>query len=206
MKYILLLLVLFSVNIFPQTFDIRGSMGISFMSTPSLRDYLNQNYRTGAELGSFNSAVNFGIESNYYFSESFAAGVELLYVLNSYSFSSDIGKRELTSVFLMPGFVASYVIAGTGYNFKFGGGAGLRLSYINEDFDFYTVDHTSAGFGFLLKTEGNTLLGGNLYANIGAELRYDINGSFIAGRASGINVNLDSFSAGLRLGLTYFIY
>jgi hypothetical protein len=205
MKYTILILVLFSVTLFPQILDVRGSMGIIFMSTPSLRDYLNQQYRTGAELSSFNSAVNFGVESNYYLSDSFAAGMEFVYVLNSFSFTNIDGKRELTNIILMPSLVASYVLAGAGYNFKFGGGAGLRFSNVNENFPLYSIDHSSTGFGLLLKTDGNTLLGGNLYANIGAEMRYDVNGSFIAGRSSDIEVNLDSFSVALRLGLTYFI-
>jgi hypothetical protein len=205
MKNTIFLLILITGIILPQNLDIRGSMGINFISTPSLRDYLNQNFRTGDELSTFNSAVNFSAESNYYLSENLAAGIEVAYVLNSFTFFSDIGTRELTSIFILPSLTAYYVISGFGYNFKFGGGAGPRLSYINEVFTFYSEDHTSMGFGFLLKAEGNTLLGGDLYANIGADLRYDLNGSFTAGRLSNREVDLVSFSAGIRLGLTYFI-
>jgi hypothetical protein len=206
MKYTLLLFVLVSVYVFPQQIDFRASMGINFVSSPSLRDYLNQNYRTGAELGSFNSAVNFSVESNFYISDNFAAGIEAAYELNSFAFSSDIGKRELTAVILMPSFTAYYVLSGTGYNFKFGGGVGPRFALVNETFTLYSEDHNSVGLGFLIKADGNTLLGGNLYANIGADLRYNLPGSFTAGRSSGIEVNLDSFAAGIRLGLTYIIF
>jgi hypothetical protein len=198
--------VIFLGVLYPQTLDMRGSMGINLVTTPSLRDYINQIYRTGPEIGTFNTAINFSAEPNYYFNKSAAAGIEVAYVLNSFNFLSDFGRRELTTMFIMPTLTVYYVLSGAGYNFKFGGGAGYRLSVIEEKFSLYTQTHNVSGFGFLLKTDGNTLLSGDLYANIGADIRYDINGNFTAGRNTNIEVDLASFSVGLRLGLTYFIF
>jgi hypothetical protein len=56
--------------------------------------------------------------------------------------------------------------------------------------------------GFLLKADGNTLLSGSLYANIGADLRYDINGKY-TNAGTGREIKLDAFSVGIRLGITY---
>jgi hypothetical protein len=104
-----------------------------------------------------------------------------------------------------------YVIAGAGYNFKLGGGVGLR--FVNADQRIRGINisetYTSTGFGFILKAQGNTLLGGNLYANIGAQLRYDINGEPeneagpLYNGAVSENVNFYSLSAGVSLGVTY---
>jgi hypothetical protein len=201
MKIYILFFLILTGNLFAQTIDLRGSMGINFMAAPSLRDYLNQNYRTGAEYAYFNSAINFSVETNYYVTEKFAAGIEAAYVFNSYNYT-EIGRKELTTAYLMPSFTAYYVLSGTGYNFKFGGGAGPRLVYITETQFNTDTEYSSTGIGFLLKADGNTLLDGNLYANIGADLRYDVNGSFTSVR----KVDLDSFSAGIRLGLTYIIF
>lgn len=183
--------------------DLRGSMGISFTSTPQLTDYLNRHYRTGEELGSFNTAINFSAESDYYFSKNFAGGVELAYTLNSFTFSSELGKRELHYSYIMPSLTAYYMIMGPGYNFKFGGGAGIRLTEIEETFSIYSEKSNLTGIGLLLRADGNTLLSGNLYANIGADLRYDMNGTFKTNIRGEEEIQLHSFSLGIKLGLTY---
>lgn len=202
MKKVLFILFFLPLIIMAQA-DIRGSMGINFINTPSLRDYINQNYTNGSEIGSFNSAVNFSAESDYHFPGSFAAGVELAYIFNSFTYNSDFGQRELDYFFIMPSLTAYYILSGKGYNFKFGGGAGPRFSRVKETFSYTSAEHSSSGFGLLLKAEGNTLLGGNIYANIGTEMRYDVNGNFTVNRPGDNKINLDAFSAGIRLGLTY---
>lgn len=200
MKSFLLFVFLLTGILYGQI-DIRGSMGINFISTPSLRDYLNQNYRTDAEYGTFNSAISLSGETNYYFSESFAAGLELAYIYNSFTNISTIGKRELTYDFIMPSITAYYLLSGSGYNFKFGGGAGLRFSSVVESTSFNSKSYHTSGMGFLLKADGNTLLGGSIYANIGIDLRYDLNGKYNV--AAGHEINLDALVFGVRLGLTY---
>ena len=42
------------------------------------------------------------------------------------------GRYELSYSVLMPTIINYYVIDGQGYNFKFGGGLGLRFASINE--------------------------------------------------------------------------
>jgi hypothetical protein len=105
----------------------------------------------------------------------------------------------------MPSLTSYYVISGEGYNFKLGGGAGVRLSYIEENFSIGSAEYNAIGVGFLLKADGNTLLDGNLYANIGTDLRYDLNGNFNVNRGAEQKIKLNAFSMSIRLGLTYFI-
>ena len=111
----------------------------------------------------------------------------------------------------MPSVLGYYVIRGEGYNFKFGGGAGVRFLSVNvtRNGSALATNYSSTGFGAILRAEGNTLLGGSVFANIGFEIRYDINGEpdnngkYLYNRVLNENVNFNAFSSGVRLGITY---
>ena len=87
----------------------------------------------------------------------------------------------------------------------------MRFVSVNETKPTTTTTYTysSIGYGIILRAEGNTLLSDNLYVSIGGDIKYDINGepkngsNYIVNNANHQNVSLDSFSAGVRLGLTY---
>ncbi len=209
-KLLFFLSVVFSFSSFAQV-EVRGGMGISFLSNPSLTDYINQNFASSSQdqLGNFNSAVNFSLEGDYYFNNTFQMGLEVAYLLNSYTYPAITGKYEFDYNIIMPSVTAYYVLQGEGYNFKFGGGAGIRISSVDETRQLSTISksYSAVGFGFLLRADGNTALGGNLYANIGGDIRYDLNGKPKNGNdyISNINnnVNLNTLSVGVRLGVTY---
>lgn len=208
---LLILMTVISYEVSAQH-SIRASMGIDFANTPSLNDYVNQNFPVnGNPINDFNAAVNFSAEYDYSFTGTFQGGLELGYLLNSYTFSNELGKYELDYNIITPNFLAYYVLNGEGYNFKFGGGLGLRIVSADLSLPGTTLitKYTNIGYGFLLRTEGNTLLGGNFYANIGADLKYDINGSPKNGgnnlhnNISRENVNLNSLAVSVRLGVSY---
>ena len=213
MKRFIALLIFISINqmVFAQI-SLRGGMGINFVSTPSLRDYLNviNSAQVNNQLATFNTAINFSGEVDFRAAKNYEVGVELAYLYNSFNFSPNGGRYELSYSVLMPTFVNYYVIDGQGYNFKFGGGLGLRLANINElqEFTQNANNYSSVGFGILLRALGNTALGSNVYANITGDIRYDLNGTpknngnAIQNGAVG-NVNLNSLSVGLSLGITY---
>jgi hypothetical protein len=196
-------------------FDVRAGMGIGLVSTPSVVDYINQNYTTqGNQLGTFNTAVIFSVEGDYDLSNEYQIGIEMAYLLNSYTYFTEGGKFDLSYGIWMPSIIGYYVLRGTGYNFKFGAGAGVRFTSVNETKPLITTsqNYTSTGFGILLRADGNTLLGGNFYANIGGDIRYDINGepknnnypmSYIVNPLYNENVNFNALSFTLRLGITY---
>jgi hypothetical protein len=208
----LVVLMLLGLNKTEAQYSLRASMGIDFANTPSLNDYVNQNFPVGdSPLNDFNTAINFSGEAGYLLTNTFQIGFELGYLLNSYNFSNELGKFELDYEIISPSFFAYYVLGGEGYNFKFGGGMGVR--FVNVDLTFpgtnFTTNYSGTGFGIILRAEGNTLLGGNFYANIGADLKYDING---APKSEGTNlhnnisredVNINSLAVGLRLGVSY---
>lgn len=208
---LLITLIACSINLFSQV-TLRGSMGISIISSPSLKDYLNENFAPpDNQVGTFTTAVNFSGEADFTIGPAFEMGLEGAYTLNSFTYSSLLGKYEFAYGVFMPTVTAYYVVSGSGYNFKFGGGIGPRFVSVNETLPPIAAasNYKSSGFGFLLRADGNTALSSNLYANIGADIRYDINGepkngaNAIFNNPAGQNVNLNSFSFGLHLGISY---
>ncbi|GAB4289470.1 MAG: hypothetical protein Kow0098_07470 [Ignavibacteriaceae bacterium] len=193
-------------------FDLRVSMGIDFVNTPSLVDYINNYYLSGSDLlGDFNSAVNFSGETDYFFSENFHIGIEIAYLLNSFTQTYPEGQYELNYGIIMPSVLAYYVFSGEGYNFKFGGGVGIRFVNADESLPATgtTISYSSTGPGFILRALGNTALSENLYATIGADLRYDLNGEPMNGDKPLGNseqipaTDFNSLSAGVKLGVTF---
>jgi len=211
-SFLLILIVLFSFGKSQAQYSIRASMGIDFTNTPSLNDYINQSGLTGGNaVKDFNTAVNFSGEFGYSVMNDFQVGFELGYLINSFNYSTDLGKFELDYNILSPNLLAYYILDGIGYNFKFGGGFGLR--FVNVDLSFpgtnVITNYSNTGYGFILRADGNTLLGGNVYANIGADLKYDINGvpksngSTLFNNISREDVNLNSLSFAIRLGISF---
>ncbi|MDO8549103.1 MAG: hypothetical protein Q7S39_02985, partial [Ignavibacteria bacterium] len=192
--------------------ELSASMGINFINSPSLYDYINQNYfQTGGEIiEGFNASVIFSGEAGYNLSESYQPAIDIGYLINSYTTTLLDGRQyEMAYGNLMFSILNYFVITGEGYSFKFGGGGGLRFLNADETISGITQTFSSTGYGFLLRVEGNTLLGGNVYAKIGAQASYDINGepenngTHLYNNAAKENVNFNSLSVGLSLGVSY---
>ncbi len=212
-KFSLVAILLLNTFAFGQV-ELKGVMGIYFFSAPSMQNYINQKFAPpNDQLPSFVSSVMFAGEGGYFISRNFVATVELAYQLYSYTTSSTGGKYDLTYTNVMPTLLAYYVIAEQGYNFKFGGGVGARFPGVDESLPAtgVTTSYSSVGYGIIGRIEGNSLLGGGVYANIGADIRYDVNGepenngSPLYNNIQKENVNFNAFSVGVRLGITYII-
>lgn len=217
MKILLQLIpVLFIINIsYPQV-ELKATMGINFLSMPSVQDYINQSNFSppNEELGSFNSAVIFTGEAGYFINPNFQLSLEFGYQIYSFTNVGDGGKYEMVYNLFLPSILSYYVINGSGYNFKFGGGAGPRITDVDESLPGTgsTVNFSSMGFGLLFRIEGNTVLGGDLYANVGADLSYDLNGEpdntngeKLENKIQEESVNFNAFTLGIRLGISYLI-
>jgi hypothetical protein len=184
-------------------------MGIDFVSVPSLKDYIDQlRYE---RLPDFTSAVNFSGSYGRMITETYQLQVELGYLLYSFNSTGIDGKYDLSYNLIMPSILNYYVLSGTGYNFKFGGGAGIRLLATDESLPGTgsTQRYTSLGFGLIARVEGNTALAQDVYAHIAADIRYDVNGepenngSKLYNIVDKKNVNFNSLSFGIRLGISY---
>jgi len=193
--------------------ELKGTMGINFLSFPSVQDYINENYApSGGELSTFNSAVIFTGEVGTFLSKSFELSIEVPYQIYSYTENVGPGQYELAYNSILPSVMAYYVLLGSGYNIKFGGGAGVRFIDVTESKKWQGTEDTftSVGFGGLLRAEANTALSENFYANLGFDLRYDVNGEpensngdTLVNNVKGENVNFDTFSLGVKLGISY---
>ncbi len=213
-KHLFITLILLSNALAVAQIELKGTMGIYFTSIPSMQDYINQNFApSNDQLNSFVSSVMFAGEAGIFISPNFETSLEVAYQLYSYTNGSSGGQYDLTFSNLMPTVFAYYIIAGTGYNIKFGGGLGPRFANVDESLPAtgFTTTYNSVGYGLVGRIEGNTLLGGSIYANIGAEIRYDVNGepenngTPLHNNLQDENVNFNAFSVGVRLGITYII-
>jgi hypothetical protein len=193
--------------------ELKATMGINLITLPSLNNYINQ-IPDADQLASFNTAAVFAIETGYFFNHSFEAGIEIPYQIYSYSTHLTSGQYDIYFDELLPSLMAYYVISESDYNFKFGGGLGPRFVFVTEEKKWLgTSDqYNSIGFGGLIRIEGNTSLAKNLYANIGVDMRYDItgepedsNGDALYNIVDDENVNFNSFSVGIKLGISYII-
>jgi hypothetical protein len=217
MKKVLLFIsfVFFTNIIFAQT-ELKATMGIDLISLPSVQDYINQHYAPlDDQLGTFNTAAIFSAEFGYFFQEKFEMSIEVPYQIYSYNTNvAGAGQYDLYYDELLPSVMAYYVISGVGYNFKFGGGIGPRFTFVTEEKKWQGTkdDYSSIGFGGLLRIEANTALSENFFANIGGDLRYDLNGvpenengNTLYNNVENEKVNFNSFSLGLKLGFSYLI-
>jgi hypothetical protein len=214
-KITIFCLLIFAANFSLAQIELKGTMGINFLSFPSVQDYLNENFApSDAQLSTFNSAVIFTGEVGTFLSNEFEMSIEIPYQIYSYTENVGLGQYELAYNSLMPSVMAYYVLRGSGYNFKFGGGAGIRFVSVTESKKWQGTEdsYSSTGFGGLLRVEGNTALAENVYANIGLDLRYDLNGepensngNTLVNNVKGENVNFDTFSLGVKLGISYLI-
>lgn len=195
-----------------QNSELTATMGIDFMSTPSFRDYINQNYTPDEEMRDFNSAVQFTLKYGRMLSSDFMLAGEISYQIYSYNTFFSLGQYDISTGNVMPSLLAYYVLSGDGFNFKLGAGGGLRLIYINEKLpgDANSIDYLATGFGLMLRGEGTTRIDGNLHAHIGADIRYDSAGN-PKKQSDGLSVNqsfeqveFNSLIIGVRLGLSYY--
>jgi len=211
-KTTLLFLLMIASDFSFAQIELKGTMGINFLSIPSIQDYVNESYPSSTQLNTFNSAVIFTGEVGTFLGKDFELGLEIPFQIFSYTENVGLGQYELAYNSLLPSVMAYYVLSGNGYNFKFGGGAGPRFVSVTESKKWQGTEDSfsSIGFGGLLRIEGNTALAENVYANIGADLRYDVNGepensngNTLENKVKGENVNFDSFSLGVKLGISY---
>ncbi len=208
-KALLLIIFLIQFSVINAQVDLTGGMGISFVYTPSLNDYLT-NFSSSEEIPSFNSTVEFYIEGDYSLKPSFQLGLEYVYSLYSYNNSLQGFNYELNYQHYKPSILAYYVIPGKGYKIKFGGGAGIRILNLDQKIYGATESFEAVGYGLLIRAQGHTTIGGNFYINIGATTRYDHPGVPENDNGELYNnildqpVNINSLSFSVDIGISYF--
>ena len=202
MKKFILTILFCSPSFLLAQYDVSAGMGLHFFSSPDLRDYVNSNFSTSDELSSFNTSADFFAEIDYNLANVYQIGIEFTY--NIFSFNSNLfgGGYDLQLAQYKPSILAYYVINGDNYKFKVGGGVGARIASVDEKLYGSTENYSTTGFGILFKAQGDTKLGGNFYALISGEARYELPGEI--NTLTGGTFNLNSFGVGLKLGTVYY--
>ncbi len=210
-KIILFLFVLIAMPVFAQT-SLTGGMGINFSLNPNLRNYLNKHWSAPYEqVPVFNSNVEFYAEPAFMITENLQLGIDYGYSIYSYSSAYEL-PYEVSYEMHSPTLMIYRIKKGEGYLLRLGGGLGYRNLQVEEKI-YFAQNYTKNGFGIELKADGNTSLGGNLYANIGAILKFDFISSSESENNSAEqphailesveNVDFNIYTIGLRLGITY---
>ncbi len=190
--------------------ELTGGMGIAFEHTPSVIEYLNYNFAQSNQLSNaFNSSIEGWLEYAFRYGENLKVGIEYSYNYFAYTNVNNIGfvyEFDKTVHSLTP--LLYYVYDGNGFEFKLGGGIGYRYALVQEKI-YQISTYTAKGFGLLLRAQGLTSLGYGFYANIGADLRYDYigtasnSGGKLINDATELEVNLQNFIVGVRIGVSY---
>lgn len=203
-KYILAISLFVCSSVFGQI-EVGAGMGLHFFSAPDLKDYINSNFATTEEMGTFNTSADFFCEVGYNLNEKYQVSIDYTFNIYSYSTNFITGIYDFQLNQHKPTLLGYYYLSGEGYKFKFGGGVGIRFAQVDEKLPgtTETIDYSSTGFGIMLKAQGDTRLGEDFYALISGEMRYDLHGT-IETITPGVNFNLNSFGVALKLGVVYY--
>lgn len=214
MKKLILILIISAFTLYGQI-DVTAGMGVSFVNQPSYTDYINYYFADGSDqLPSFGTTVEFFGEVAYDLNAKYQIGIEFAHQIYSYNtISSKAAFYDVSYVQMKPSVMAYYVIPGPGYKLKLGGGIGPRFVSMEEQISNSDTkrEFSATGLGIVLKAMGHTLLSDNLYATIAGDLRYDMPGELSDDNDATIknislneNVNVNSISVGVKLGVSYF--
>lgn len=212
MKKIFFVLFFIFINVSAQ-FQVSAGMGLNFVNSPNFNEYINTNFAPpGSRLNDFNSAIEFYGELDYAIKNNFSLAIDYSNLIFSYNTASYVGYYEISYTHFKPSLLAYYNINGNGYQFKFGAGTGVRIVSLNEKLPNLSsnIYYKSTGYGFLLRFNGNTLLSGDMYANIGADFRIDFPGNlkgdfYLYDNINNKKVNLNGVAFSIKLGITYIL-
>jgi hypothetical protein len=181
-------------------------MGLHFFSAPDLRDYINSNFSGSDEMPSFSTSADFFIEFGFDVSDNYKISLNYNHNIYSFNTNSGLGIYDIQLAKHEPSVIGYYQVKGEGYKLKLGGGIGYRIAQADEKQPGTTekIKYESNGFGLLVKAQGDTRLGGNLYALIAGEIRYDLYDD-IETITQNVKFNLSSFGLSLKLGVVYYL-
>jgi hypothetical protein len=138
-----------------------------------------------------------------------ALKADYAYLLGSYTVPGLFGQTEYSYAAHLPSLLVQYIFLEEGvYNIKAGVGPGYYLGVLTQRIGGSEARYTGSGPGFLLDVEANTALGEDLFAYLGAVVRWSGIGALTADNGSAPqysgDTTLEFFGIGARLGLSYY--
>jgi hypothetical protein len=198
----------------PRPVSINGGLGVTLINASDIVDYINLTYQPSSKLDDFSVAAEFFGAGEVRVSDSWGVKLEYSYLLKSYTVPQQFGADYTFSYGIhMPVAMAQYIVAGRGYAFKFGGGAGYHIANFTQEASVFVSDtYTSKGVGIKLEAEGNTEFDEHLYGLISVDARDAIMGEFksqgnqkLVIPVTNKNAGMNFFSLGLKFGLVYYL-
>jgi len=191
---------------------IAAGMGVSYADAGDVVDVVNSVVDYSDRSQRFRAGVEFFGAVVVPLSDVVSLKLDYAYLLLSYNGSTPFGPGDFTVKAHLPTLVLQYVLVDEGlYNVKGGAGVGYHFGGLSEQYGTVNGRFNGSGAGGLLELEANTALGDHLFAYLGGTLRWDFIGTLTddAGRTAGVNASGDAatlrfFSAGARLGLSYY--
>ncbi len=187
---------------------VSGGMGVSYINAQDVVDLVSS--RANQRMPAFKAAVEFFGNLVVPVSEEWSIKCEYAYILGSYNFNSSFGSAEASFNAHMPSVIAQYSLVDEGvYNVKIGLGGGYHFGSYSETIFGSENTYKGKGIGTTADLEANTAFSENLYAYLGADLRWEFIGDLTdsAGKSpivSNLPITLHFFGLGARLGFSYY--
>jgi hypothetical protein len=182
------------------------------VAATSVVDYLNSFAGAAEHNDDFATGIEFqgGVEAPL--GDAWGVKAEYAYLFTSYSFMPTYGGSYTFFYGVhMPTLLAHYVVGGTGYFVKLGGGIGYHAGAADERSTLYGTEkrYRTSGIGVKLEAVGQTAFDEHLFGTVGGYLRWDFLGTLKSGDGQplarqGKAVSLDLFAASVVLGLAYY--
>ncbi len=186
-----------------------AGLGVNYHDAKDIVDRINGNSVITQRVSNFKSGAEFFGSATFPLAPDWTVKVEYSYLLASYNQPTNFGNAEFSYHVHMPTIIAQYILyEAETYNLKAGAGAGYHFGSYSEKYSNVDATFTGSGVGTILEAEANTALSEHLFAHLGAQVRWDFIGELksAAGNPLGIvPTTLNFFSAGARLGMSYYL-
>ncbi len=189
---------------------ISGGMGVSYVNAQDIVNLINA--LSVQRVPEFKSAVEFFGAVEVPVERDWIIKIEYAYLLGTYNIATDFGPGEFTFVSHMPTLMGEYVLVQEPtYNVKLGAGLGYHFGQLSTRYSTLNDDFTGSGLGSKVDFEATTAFGENVFAYLGADIRFEFIGELtnsLGGSPSSAGTvhgpTLHFFSVGAKLGFTYF--
>ena len=192
-------------------------MGASVGNNSSLIDYISgdipfyNTIATSEQLSNFSEGLEFFGGAEFQLSKNFSIKPQYSYFIKSFSVSQ-FSAYDYSYYNHQPYIIFNYVAPQDYSFFKVGAGIGYIISkFTRKEFGSET-QYSSSGIGLMTEGVLNLQISGNLGGYIGGYISQTINGDLEDDNGNkltnvnGDNVNLNSLTIGLRLGIEIFIF
>jgi hypothetical protein len=191
---------------------LSAGMGVSYVSPGDVVDLINAATGQTQRTPTFTAGVEFFGACSVPVAADWAVKVEYAYLLAGYNVSTPYGPAEYTISAHMPTLFLQYILLDRGiYNVKIGAGAGYHVGSLETNVYGSDIRYSGKGIGVAIDLDAATAFGEDLYAYLGADMRWELIGALTdaAGdspgkTASGGQPALHLFGIGARLGFTYY--